>query len=98
MHKLEKEDQTLLNLRGFTLPIKRPEADHQVKAFRHTWTGGASSSSQAAPPDVQGPLDEDEQEDANTQLVAWDLSEGASRNQPSGGHTPHGPECVPLGT
>ena len=86
VHKLEEEDKELLNHRGFNLPRKIPEVEPQIKAFRPTRTAGASSSSQSAPPEVQGPLSEDEQPDANTQLVAWDLSGGATRNQPSG-HT-----------
>ena len=59
----------------------------------------SSSSSQAVPcvndssqtptsPQLQGPLSVDEQPDNNTPLVAWDLSEGASRNQPSGQSLP----------
>ena len=88
VHKLEEGDKDLLSHRGFHLPAKRSEIEPQVKAFRHTGAAGASSSNQAAIPETQGPLSDDEQADANTQLVAWDLSEGASRNQPSGDTLP----------
>ena len=88
VHKLGEDDRTLLSERGFTLPIRSSEIEPQVRAFRQSSATVPSSWSQSAPPDPQGPLSEDEQPDANTPLVAWDLSEGARHNQPSGDTLP----------
>ena len=83
-HKLGAADRNLLYDLGFKPPI-RDQEEYQVKTFRVPRDSEARSSTQPARADsVQGPLSADEQPDSHTQLVSWDLSEGATRNQPTG--------------
>ena len=83
-HKLGTAERNLLHDLGFNPPV-RDQEEHQIKAFRAHRDSEARSSTQPARADsVQGPLSADEQPDSHTQLVSWDLSEGATRNQPTG--------------